>query len=195
VAHRAHPDVVVAPGNHWISGAELRPAPVADLLEIFHFPMRTYKQFERKVIQVGTGYEKLDQRSPEVGRDQLRLLQVYRSGHLRDYYEDAELDESALAQGLERGRIVLDRRLAEFMLTLPRQPAPAVRPDGPATRSAISRWLKTGLELEASHEALIRTQRELAAAGAELTVLRNSRIMRWSAPIRRLWYRMKRSLG
>src|SRR5450755_778829 len=58
-----------------------------------------YDQFERKVIQIGTGYETLDYRSPEVGRDQLELLQVYRENGLREYYEDMRLDDAALQQG------------------------------------------------------------------------------------------------
>jgi hypothetical protein len=204
VAHRAHPDVVVAPGNHWISGAELRPAPIGDLLEIFHFPMRSYEQFERKVIQVGIGYEKLDQRSPEVGRDQLRLLQVYREQGLGRYYEDAVLSEAALAQGIEGGRIVLDRRFEGFMRTLSEDGARPTRPDGPPTRSFISRSLNTSLELDASRQALTQTKAELTAAMNELSRLRtelantsdtlqsvrNSRLMRWTAPVRRLWYRV-----
>jgi hypothetical protein len=156
------------------------------------------------VIQVGIGYEKLDQRSPEVGRDQMRLLQVYREKGLGRYYEDAVLNEAALAQGIEGGRVVLDRRLEGFMRTLSEDGAHPTRPDGPPTRSFISRSLKTSLELDASRQALTQTKAELAAAMNELSWLRtelantsdtlqsvrNSRLMRWTAPVRRLWYRV-----
>ena len=87
-AHRPHSGVVVAPGNHSISGGDLRPSPIGEMLEIFHFPMRDYEQFERKVIQIGTGYETVDDRSPDVGRDQLTLLKLCRQGELRAYFED-----------------------------------------------------------------------------------------------------------
>ena len=203
VAHRAHEDVVVAPGNHSISGVELRPAPAGELLEIFHFPMRSYEQFERKVIQTGIGYEQLEHRSPEVGRDQLELLQIYREGGLRRYYEDALLDDAALAHAVAQGAIVLDRRLERFMAAMPDPMARAERPDGPPTRSFLARALGAFLELEREREASARAraqtaelQRQLAASHAELAattealeLLRASRLLRWSGPLRRLWYR------
>ncbi len=204
VAHRAHPDVVVAPGNHSISGAELSPAPAGELLEIFHFPMRSYEQFERKVIQTGTGYEKLEHRSPEVGRDQLTLLTIYREGGLRQYYDDALLDDAALGYGVAQGSIVIDRRLEDFM-GVPPDPAPrADRPDGPPTRSFLARALGAFLELDSDREALALAlsqtaaleqrlaarQAELAATGDALQSLRASRLVRWSGPLRRLWYRV-----
>jgi hypothetical protein len=219
VAHRAHPDVIVAPGNHWISGAKLRPAPAGELLEVFHFPMRSYDQFERKVIQTGIGYEKLEHRSPEVGRDQLKLLQVYREDALGQYYEDALLDDGALQRGLQDGSIVLDRRLEDFMRALPERVPEANRPDGPPTRAFIARALHAFLELDTARQALAHSQAELAATGearaqaqaeaatlglevaslrAELAstgetlrLLLSSRLLRWTAPLRRLWYRVR----
>ena len=64
VAHRPHPEVVVAPGNHSIRGVDLPAVPAGEVLEIFHFPMRSYEQFERKVVQIGHGYELLPDRAP-----------------------------------------------------------------------------------------------------------------------------------
>ncbi len=204
VAHRAHADVLVAPGNHSISGAELSPAPAGELLEVFHFPMRSYEQFERKVVQAGTGYEKLEHRSPEVGRDQLKLLTIYREGALRQYYDDALLDDAALDCGLAQGSIVLDRRLESFMRVSLDSPPGVDRPDGPPTRSFLARALSAFLELDSDREALARArsrtaaleqqlaahQAELAATDEALASLRASRLVRWSAPLRRLWYRV-----
>jgi hypothetical protein len=205
VAHRAHFDIVVAPGNHSISGAALLPVPVGELLEIFHFPMRSYEQFERKVIQTGIGYETLEHRSPEVGRDQLKLLALYREHGLREYYERALLDEAALERGLEDGSIVLDRRLEGFMRALPEPVSPAKRADGSATRSLVANTLAGFLELDGAHAALaeeqaetgalqrrlVELQAELAATGDALRLLRGSRMVRWSAPLRRLYYRLR----
>lgn len=202
VAHRGRPDVIVAPGNHWISGAELRPAPATEMLEVFHFPMRSYEQFERKVIQTGVGYEKLEQRSAEVGRDQLKLLQLYRENALRQYYEDALLDDDARRGGLEDGSIVQDRRFEHFMRALPGRMPPPTRPDGPATRAFIAGALNTFVELEAARQASMQAQAETASLQLELRAtderlraLLASRLMRWSAPLRRLWYRFKSTPG
>ena len=197
VAHRAHPNVVVAPGNHSISGAELSPAPASELLEIFHFPMRSYEQFERKVIQTGIGYEKLEHRSPGVGQDQLKLLAIYREGGLRQYYDDALLDDEALEHGLRQGSIVLDRRLDDFMQRLPGPASQADRPDGPPSRSFIASALGAFLELAQARaqtadleQQLSAREAELAATGEALQSLRDSHLVRWSGPLRRLWYRI-----
>jgi hypothetical protein len=172
VAHRPHPDVTVAPGNHWISGADLRPVPTGELLEIFHFPMRSYDQFERKVIQVGIGYETLSHRSHEVGRDQLKLLQTYRENGLREYYDDALVDDVALEEGLESGTIVLDRRLETFMQCRVDHAGDRDRPDGPPTRALVAGALAAMLDAETTRGALEQTHAELAVTGTALAQAR-----------------------
>lgn len=193
-AHRPHPEVTVAPGNHWISGGDLRPSPIADMLQIFHFPMRSYQQFERKVVQIGNGYESLDFRSPGVGRDQLKLLQVYREDGLRRYYEDALIEDAALERGLSDGTIVVDRRLQSFMRDLRGGVDPASRTDGPATRALVTAALNARVELDRERDQLQRevgsARDQLAAAEELLRQVRASRLMRWTAPLRRWWYRL-----
>jgi len=143
VAHRGHPEVVVAPGNHSISGGELAPTQLGGLLEVMHFPMRSLAQFERKVLAIGVGYESLPFRSHEVGRDQLELLAVQRAGGLSDYFADRVLSDDELATGLRSGELILDRRLAGFMAELERGSrdrfaALSPRPDGDAARALIA---------------------------------------------------------
>lgn len=118
VAHRGRADVLVAPGNHSVHGANLAPAPCPGPFEVLHFPMRTHAQFERKVLAVGTGYESLPFRGDEVGRDQLELLELQRQGKLGEYFADRALSADEIAEGVNRGRLVLDRRLARFMREL-----------------------------------------------------------------------------
>jgi glycosyltransferase involved in cell wall biosynthesis len=208
VAHRAGADIVVAPGNHSISSIALRSAPADELIDIFHFPMRSYEQFERKVLQTGIGYEHLVHRSPEVGRDQLKLLEVYRQGGLARYYHDAILDDATLQQRLESGSVVLDRRLENFMQRMSGAEIQLERPEGRATRSFITRALDAveALEDEREVRAQEQTQRtalerqlqarqaELAAVGDALHLLTSSRLVRWSAPLRRVWYRAQQLL-
>jgi hypothetical protein len=122
VAHRGHPEVVVAPGNHSISGPQLLPLPDCPPLEVFHFPMRTFRQFERKVLTTGLGYESLPFRSSEVGRDQLFLLGLQRTGDLPEFFDRHILSDEALAEGIANGRLVMDERLARFMSALPGRP-------------------------------------------------------------------------
>jgi hypothetical protein len=127
VAHRGDPEILVAPGNHSVGGTPLAPVPTHDLVEVLHFPMRTFAQFERKVIAIGIGYESLPFRSEDVGRDQLQLLELQREGKLVDYFERFALSDEAISSGLERGELVVDRRLATFMAELEPTPAGNVR--------------------------------------------------------------------
>ena len=122
VAHRGHPDVRVAPGNHSVAGAELAPAPPRGLLEVMHFPMRSLAQFERRVLAIGIGYESLRFRSQGVGRDQLELLTRQREGKLAEIFAEHLLSDEDIAAGLQRGELVIDRRLAVFMAELGNAP-------------------------------------------------------------------------
>ena len=149
VAHRADPRVVVAPGNHSVSGVELTPAPRCGLLEVLHFPMRTFPQYEHKVLATGTGYQSLPFRSEDVGRDQLRLLALQREGKLQEYYAGHVLSDKAVAAGLRTGELVIDRRLARFMDELQIEQrdglgARSARPDSDAARALVAAALGGG---------------------------------------------------
>ena len=134
VAHRADPDVVVAAGNHRLLTNGLRPLPPSglELLEIFHMPMRTYAQFERKVVQIGEGYEQLADRDDGDGRDQLKLLEIYRAGRLRAYFDAHVHSEAQLAEAVDCGVVVLDRRLERFLEEVPRRLRARIGAGGPA---------------------------------------------------------------
>jgi hypothetical protein len=143
VAHRGPREVVVAPGNHAVAGADLAPAPACGLLEVLHFPMRTPEQFERKVLATGIGYESLPFRSDEVGRDQLELLTLQRDGELAEYFAERLLSDEDLAAGLRAGELVIDRRLAAFMAELENAPPDSLaaiseRPDSTAARTIVA---------------------------------------------------------
>jgi hypothetical protein len=169
VAHRPHPQVVVAPGNHSISGANLSAVPVGEVLEIFHFPMRDYEQFERKVVQIGHGYERVPDRSPWVGCDQLTLLELQRAGKLREYYDGLVVTEDSLERGLQMGTLVVDRRLDDFMRALRSSERPRVRPDAPFARALLRRTMDALSEVEQNRDELagLRAENELADARIE----------------------------
>jgi hypothetical protein len=143
VAHRGRPDIVVAPGNHSISGCELLPVPRSELLEVLHYPMRDPVQFERKVLATGVGYETLPFKGQDVGRDQLKLIELQRNGTLRDYFDSHQLSPQEVAAGLRDQMLVIDRRLASFMRELDLSDgdgfeAESIRPDSAAARGMVS---------------------------------------------------------
>jgi hypothetical protein len=214
VAHRPCPGVVVAPGNHSLRGVELPCVPISEVLEIFHFPMRSYEQFEHKVVQIGHAYEQIPNLSPEVGGDQLALLARHRAGKLRDYYDGLVLDGDALERGLQMGSIVVDRRLESFMRDLRLGERSQAHADGAHAKILLQRMMDAVGELEKSREELAalrseleherehaqneharavvereRLEDELRRSSEALHLLRSSRLMRSTAMARRLYYR------
>jgi glycosyl transferase family 2 len=219
VAHRPRAGVVVAPGNHSIASACLPAVPAGGLLEIFHFPMRSYEQFERKVLQIGIGYELLADRSPGVGEEQLDLLRLHREGRLREHYNALALDREALFEGLRTGAIVCDRRLSDFMRDPSLDPS-RPRPEAPFAREMLEGMMGALVALEDEQEAVaqLRVEHQLLMVQAEdltahishlqtrtaelaadlneahdaLHLLRTSRLVRYSAWPRRLYYRARK---
>jgi hypothetical protein len=74
-AHRAFSDASVAQGNHSVSFAQtsvkiLNSNPIV----IFHYPMRSYEQFESKIKLGGAAYERNTRLSPQVGYHMAQLI-------------------------------------------------------------------------------------------------------------------------
>ena len=55
--HRGDPDVVVSQGNHFVSlKSNGQPDPAFEL-EVLHLPWRSWRQYERRVVNTGRSYE------------------------------------------------------------------------------------------------------------------------------------------
>jgi hypothetical protein len=117
VAHRGHPDVEVAQGNHW---AELPgESNVADnLLDIFHFPLRSYAQFTNKIIKGGQAYERNKTHNAKVGSTWRKLYKEYQRNGLVDYYRKKTVSPKQVEEGLRAGSLVSDRRLSDYFYAL-----------------------------------------------------------------------------
>lgn len=104
VIHRAHPAVIVSEGNHdasWEGSVDLRgwwP------FEVLHFPVRSAAQAAAKWRNWARhGY---------AGYDELLV------GTPEDYYASLELDDDALASGLEDGSLVVDTRVRDALRSI-----------------------------------------------------------------------------
>jgi hypothetical protein len=207
VAHRADAESQVAQGAHSVAVPGLRLAPRLPLIEIFHYPVRTFAQFERKVVNTGRAYEQAPDIPADLGRDQRELYELHKAGGLADRFRELSTGEEDLKAGLRAGRLIDDRRLAEFMRTAPSPPrSPA--PD-PGARE-FARWLiarvdhlereerrlweeviEVGAERLRLHRHALEVGDAYGAALDELDAVRNSKLMRWTAPVRRLFYRLR----
>jgi hypothetical protein len=186
--HRGHGDVVIDHGNHWVHRPPLAAGPPLPLIEVLHFPVRSWEQFEHKVARAGPGYLALGEEGREVGRDQLTLYELHRRGELPGYFASL-LDEERIEAGLASGELVVDRRLERFMSSGERSP------DWGAHRAAVEGMAREAFSLEQKlaerEEERNRARERLDEVAGELALLRDSRLFRWTRPLRRAWYRLR----
>ena len=115
VMHRAATSVIVSQGNHSVSVPSGSRIVSSSELEILHFPLRAYSQFENKISNGGAAYGRNATLSPNVGRAWRILYQELQDGKLRNYYDLEVMSEQARAEGLYSGDLIQDCRLLEFL--------------------------------------------------------------------------------
>lgn len=117
VAHRGHPGVRVAQGNHDVEGFPSSPicdGPVA----IFHFPVRTYDQILNKIANGGAAYERNTNLPMLTGLTWRKLYDEFKTNlNVRSHYEANCPDADSRARKLLSGEIIEDGRLADFLAT------------------------------------------------------------------------------
>jgi glycosyltransferase involved in cell wall biosynthesis len=111
IAHRAHPEITVAQGNHKVEGADLGEVLDDGSIEILHYPMRTYAQFENKIVKGGRAYARNRELPKRIGRTWRRLYEIWEQGGLRDHYEDQMLADAD-------ADLVEDARLRDYLREL-----------------------------------------------------------------------------
>jgi hypothetical protein len=113
VAHRADPAVTVVQGNHRVEGVELGERVDDGSIEILHYPMRTYAQFENKIVKGGRAYARNRELPDRTGRTWRRLYERWEAGELRDYYEGQLASEGG------GDELVEDSRLRDYLRRMP----------------------------------------------------------------------------
>ena len=112
VAHRAHPEITVVQGNHRVEGPDLGGRVDDGSIEILHFPMRTYAQFENKIVKGGRAYARNPELPHRTGRTWRRLYELWEQGELRDHYD------GEVVNGPGRDDLVEDTRLRDYLRAL-----------------------------------------------------------------------------
>ena len=108
VAHRAHPEITVVQGNHRVKGVDLGESLDDGSIEILHFPMRSYAQFENKIVKGGRAYARNRELPQRAGRTWRRLYEVWQEGELRNHY-----DKQVTKGG--RDGLLEDTRLRDYL--------------------------------------------------------------------------------
>jgi glycosyltransferase involved in cell wall biosynthesis len=109
LAHRAHPEIEVVQGNHRIKGPDLGSTLDDGSVEILHFPMRSYSQFENKIVKGGRAYARNKQLPEKTGRTWRRLYETWEQGGLPAHYEASVVAEAA------RDDLIEDTRLRDYL--------------------------------------------------------------------------------
>ena len=142
VCHRAELEVVVDQGNHEVELPDLRLHPGPAPIFILHFPLRSYRQFEHKIVVGGQAYERNDKMPWPAGSGWRLRYEDYKAGRLRAFWDGEVLDDAAIQRGIGEGRLTVDRRLQAFLAETGVSPvagrrveaAPAAPPPPPAGR-------------------------------------------------------------
>lgn len=117
--HRASPVVVVGRGNASVTGVPSAVLGGWSPVEVFHYPIRAFTQFERKFL---THFE-------TVGGDRgdhARARRAAEAGLLRAVYDRMCIDEAMLRRGLADGSLALDTRIRDAVA--PGVPSPRTFP-------------------------------------------------------------------
>lgn len=101
IIHRPNHDIEISQGNHQITGSS--DLPIVDVV-IHHYPIRTFVQFEQKVMQGGKAYELTD--FPEyVGRHWRRWYKDYLAGNLRETFDKYIITPANIERAIRDWRI------------------------------------------------------------------------------------------
>lgn len=111
-AHRGEANVVVSPGNHHAFGSGLTPLPNWYPIDMLHFPLRSFEQFARKVVN---RFELETRRRVDPGPFLTAGYEAHRAGRMREFYDSHVIDDEAVAGGLARKELATDTRLRDVL--------------------------------------------------------------------------------
>ncbi|MEM6299542.1 MAG: glycosyltransferase family 2 protein [Bacteroidota bacterium] len=116
VAHRGSDKVNVAQGNHTVMGIPNQQVVDNNVIEILHFPLRSYKQFINKIQKGGAAYARNAELPPEMGFTWRVLYQhLQKQGSLTPFLQSQAYTPQRIVEGLDSGRIVEDTRLRDYL--------------------------------------------------------------------------------
>jgi len=84
-------------------------------IQIYHFPVRTFSEFERKVVNHGTSLLNNPRIPQHTGWHVRRWYDVYRRGRLRQEYETLVPDKIMLQTWMDAGMVEVDRSIQDML--------------------------------------------------------------------------------
>jgi hypothetical protein len=114
LCHRAFSDIEIEQGNHAVRRRGREIATASPPIIIFHFPVRSYRQFANKIALGGAAYARNSTLPSDVGGTWRYLYDIWQKGQLEAYYRDMILDDQEIENELINGRLIRDARLKHF---------------------------------------------------------------------------------
>lgn len=116
VAHRGCAAIDVAQGNHSVTGLD-HPRSISGVIDILHFPIRSYRQLENKIVKGGAAYERNTRLPQSAGATWRQLYRQYKQDNgLHEYFMKHYYDTQRLHEQLETGVLVKDERLSSYFM-------------------------------------------------------------------------------
>lgn len=112
IAHKSSAFITLGGGNHSISGIS-NVFPIGNVIEIFHFPVRNKKQYERKIVNLGAGKEKLG----KVNDIRVTFYKNYQKDptYLKNQFNTLSHTSEEIEHKLFSGELIEDTRLQKIM--------------------------------------------------------------------------------
>ena len=121
VVHRSSSDAAVHQGNHSVSyEGRVANLTATSAIEILHFPLRSRRQFERKISAGGAAYRRNTRFGPAIGSTWRKLHELQQRGSLQEWMDSEFYDDARVAGGLASGELTEDFRLADYLQGLKR---------------------------------------------------------------------------
>jgi hypothetical protein len=158
--HRASPAVEVGGGNHDAIGLGLAPLYGWYPIDVLHFPMRSYEQFERKFMR---WWQITSVDGEATNPFYNRVRDAHREGRLPEMYGAYVVDDENLARGLADGTLVDDTRLRDALRSLRDAPRIELRD------SAVDPGYLVEFGYLEDHTPFARAQRRIDALEARLS--------------------------
>ncbi|MEV8358997.1 glycosyltransferase family 2 protein [Microbacterium sp. NPDC076895] len=168
--HRAHPEVSVSQGNHFVSAAGWGDPAPEPRIEVLHVPWRSWAQYERKVRNTGESYRANPDLQPSPRHHGMQDFRRLEQGRLEETYVAKHPLPDEIADLMVDAELVEDRRLALIAAEMSETLVPDVL-YLPERQIQLARDGRRFTAIEAEYERRLQDLREsLEAVHASLHV-------------------------
>lgn len=165
--HRGDPTIQISEGNQLAVG-ERGQVRRHTGISILHYPIRSYEQFQRKVVDRAANLERLKHLDPKVGWHWRQAAAAHRSGQLREFFlasrscGEIVMDATTVSRKLEARTLVYDERIARFFQANNHD----LNPSDPSSHRFSSIHMVSATRPSPQLQVLFRSARAQEKAGA-----------------------------